>query len=89
MAIFFVTIDEDSPALGRKIAELYPDEHYVALEDRQWLINADKLTGALTDDLGIREGRRGARALVIRTETVAGWHRKSLWEWMRLKEAVK
>jgi len=84
MAIFAVLADKPSSALGEKIAELYPRDHYV-LSTTQWLVKADTIPRTLAEELDIRGGTYG-RAIVIRTTGEAsGWHSKSVWQWLTQK----
>jgi hypothetical protein len=84
MAIFAVLTDKPCPALGEKIAELYPRDFY-KLSDAQWLLRADIIARSLAEQLDIRSGKYG-RAIVIRTTgSASGWHSKTVWEWLTQK----
>jgi hypothetical protein len=85
MTVFLVLSDGPNPALEQKILETYPDAHF-QLSDRQWAVAADKKTSAeVRDELGMRDGSLG-RAVVFRTAGASGWFKKSLWEWLAVKE---
>jgi hypothetical protein len=84
MAVFVVLADKSNTELGRKIATLYPADHY-EITDSQWLISADTIPQTIAEQLEIRTGKFG-RAIVIRTTgSAAGWHTKTVWEWITQK----
>lgn len=81
MAIFAVLADKPNPELGKKIAELYPRDHY-ELSASQWLLKADSIPRTLAEELGVRSGSFG-RVMIIRTTGEAsGWHSKTSWQWL-------
>lgn len=86
MAIFAVLAEKPDPELGAQIAALYPTDHF-QLAPTQWLVSANAIAKDLAQQLNIREGERG-RVIVLRaSETASGWHKLSLWEWLKQKSA--
>ena len=84
MAIFAVLADKPSDELGRRIAALYPDDHYV-VSANQWLISADTITQTLAENLDVRTGTYGRVLVLGATGSSSGWHAKSAWEWLTQK----
>ena len=85
MTIFAVIPDAPQPGLAAKINELFPDGKSYGLNDRSWIVESDSLTQALSEELGVRDGTYG-RVLILRASTSgAGYHAKSLWEWLTSK----
>lgn len=83
MAIFLVAADTPNLDLKNRIREQYPND-YFEINPSLWLISADKVTRQLADELGIPGGSLG-RAVVFLVDSYNGWHKKSLWEWVKLK----
>lgn len=86
MAIFVVLSDNANAELGRKIAEIYPENHY-QITTNQWLISADKIVKEVVESLGA-PGAFG-RIVVFKVDTYFGYHATSLWEWLTLKTPSK
>lgn len=85
MAVFVVISDAPNAALGQKIERLYPNAKSYKINDCSWLLNADKLTRAVADELELTQGSQG-RAVVLRaSNSGSGWQAKSLWEWLTLQ----
>lgn len=86
MAVFLVLSDRANPQLGAKIKEAYPENFYEIANDNQWAVaTGDVTTNDVKNKLGLQEGPYG-RVVVFKTSGSAGWHKKSLWEWLALKE---
>ena len=82
-SIFAVLGVKRPAALGRKIAELYPDDH-ILVQPGEWLIASSGTAQSLSDKLGITDASVSA-ALVV---TVAGYFGRkppTLWEWIKTK----
>lgn len=82
MPTFLIFSEKKHEALGDKIREIYPDDHY-DLGAGKWLIEAEKTTKDVAEEIGIRGGAFG-RAVVFKVDTFSGFHSKSLWEWLSL-----
>ena len=84
MAVFAVLADKPNAELAKKIAELYPTDHYV-LTQSQWLVSADMITQTLAEQLEVRAGKYG-RVIVVGTNgSASGWYAKTVWEWITQK----
>ncbi|HEY5107431.1 MAG TPA: hypothetical protein VII73_11780 [Caulobacteraceae bacterium] len=88
MAVFVVITDVPNEDLDQAIAQIYPRgaTSYRA-NDRTWFLSADKIISVVSSELGLTNGGRGMAAVFRVTLPGAGWHQKSLWEWLSLKEA--
>jgi hypothetical protein len=84
MPIFAVLADKPNPALGAELEKLYPGQVYI-LTDSQWLLNADSIAQTVSNRLELKDGKYD-RVLVIQASTsAAGWHKKTVWEWLGQK----
>lgn len=84
MAIFAVLADKPNADLALKIRTLYPTDFY-ALTDSQWLVSADTIPQTLAEQLDVRAGKYGSVIVIRTTGSAAGWHTKTVWEWLTQK----
>jgi hypothetical protein len=86
MALFALIAPEASPALKEKIEQEFPDDAHFEIADGQFFVIGNKLTTTqVKDKLGIEGGRLG-RVAVLRVDNWAGWHSRTMWEWLRNHE---
>ena len=84
MAIFLVGSQNKNNQLSDVIKREYPD-NFFEISSEQWLVSSDSLTKEVSDKLGITGGGHG-RTVVFKIDVYYyGWHDKSLWEWLDLK----
>ncbi|MBV9932445.1 MAG: hypothetical protein JO013_16085 [Alphaproteobacteria bacterium] len=86
MTIFAVMAEKPNPELARKIASLFPNQ-FCTLTDSQWLIVDDAIPREVSEKLGVREGEYGRVMVIQTTGAGAGWHNKTVWEWLNQKTA--
>ena len=83
MPVFLIVSEAENPVLKEKIKDSYPKDHFV-LSHNQWLLDAEETTEEVAEKLGIRQGEAGP-AIVFGVESQSGFHRKSVWEWLKLE----
>ncbi len=83
MPVFLIVSEEENNPLQRRIVESFPEDHYI-LSKNQWLVDAEKTTEEVAETLDIWSAGAGA-AVVFGVESHSGYHRKSLWEWLKLE----
>ncbi len=83
MPVFLIVSDAENPVLEEKIKNSYPKDHFL-LSHNHWLVDAEETTEEVADKLGIRGGGAG-RAIVFGVGSHSGFHRKSVWEWLKLE----
>lgn len=81
MPTFIIVSENDSPELSSKIKAQYPDDHYVLRPNSQWLVDVEKTTKDVADEL--IDDKTGA-AVVFLASNHWGRFRKDLWEWLEL-----
>ena len=84
MPLFAVLTDKPNAELGEKIGQLYPRDFH-KLSDTQWLVSADTIPRAMSEELGVREGKYGRVMVIQTTGAAAGWHNRSAWDWINQK----
>lgn len=87
MSIFVVIAEKPSAALDKRIVELYQDNFY-KISDTQWLVSAGTTANSLAELLGVRSADYGRAVVVETTGSAAGFHAKTLWEWLNSKGGV-
>jgi len=85
MAIYVILSQEPNPTIEDRIKNLFPEDYYL-LSDRQWLVSSNKIAKSISDEIGISNGEHG-NVVVFWITGYFGWWTRTVWEWMRLKEA--
>ncbi len=70
-------------ALGRVIAEKFPEAHY-PLSNNAWIVIADSTAKGISDQLGITDGSVGTGVVLLFT-SYYGRASTQLWEWVAAK----
>jgi hypothetical protein len=87
MAVFAILSLLDSQetreALGAKIKDVYPNDHFVLAPGR-WMVRGDGIAKEVSDKLGVTAGAFG-HAIVFSVSGYFGWANNTVWEWLALK----
>jgi hypothetical protein len=81
MSIFAIFKVSNSPAIEAALQEKLPGKH-LKLSDGQYLVSAIGTAKAVSDDLGISEGKVGS-AIVFKMENYFGRATSDIWEWVK------
>jgi hypothetical protein len=84
MTIFAVLAEADNPRLAEQVERIYPDA-YKLVPNMQWLVDASGTPKSVADALDIRDGKYGRVVVLQGTANGAGWHYRSLWDWVTAK----
>ncbi len=82
MPTFIIVSENDSPVLGSRIKKHFPDDHYVLRPNSQWLVDVEKTTRDVAEELEF--GDETGAAVVFLASNHWGRFRKDLWEWLEL-----
>lgn len=84
MALYVILEPVEWQPLEAAIAEHFKD-NFFKVAPLQFIISTSNSTSEVNEILGLKEGKIGGRAMIVRVENYAGWHSKDLWEWMAAK----
>jgi hypothetical protein len=90
MAIFLIaaTGQPDVETFAAKVRDTFPLNDHYEINPHQFLVAGDLLTQDVSKKLGLEGGQFGL-VLIVKFDASAGWHKKSLWEWIKGKEQAK
>lgn len=84
MSTYLVVLNEPDEAAWERLAEKWPDRHYI-LNDRIAAVAPEgiSITEEITEAIGMDETQAVVGIVAeIRNDTVNGWNRRGLWEWL-------
>ena len=84
MPVFLVLSEEDKPELATAIQEKFKDKWYALKPASQWLLDAEKTTTEVMEELDLGGGEKYGGVAVFLVTNWAGYHNKNLWEWLEL-----
>ena len=83
MSTFFICSEIDSDELQETIKTKFAEDYYILREGSQWVVDAEKTTKEVYEELEAGE-KLGIGVAVFLVTSHMGWHEKSFWEWMEL-----
>lgn len=83
MIVFSVTSLVPNPAVGQRIAELWPS-NYLKLSDTSWLVAGSGTAQELSDAMGVTRGDFSG-VVIFSTTGYYGRAPNNIWEWIAAK----
>ena len=84
MPTFLICSEVDSVDLQETIKKKFAEDHYILRDKSQWVVDAEKTTKEVAEELEIGE-KLGVGVGVFLVTNHGGWHDSSFWEWMELE----
>ena len=83
MSTFLICSDIDSDELQETVKTKFDGDYYILREGSQWVVDAEKTTKEVYEELEAGE-KLGIGVAVFLVTNHMGWHETSFWEWMEL-----